>query len=72
VSQTDDQPIENTGSGERRQIMDALGRGARLSPKEIAEETGMKPTNVSRLLAKMVKAGEVVKDGYGTYSVNPV
>jgi DNA-binding transcriptional ArsR family regulator len=59
-------------SGERRKIMEALGNhGSKLSPKEISEETGMKPANVSRLLAKMVTAGEVVKDGYGTYSVNP-
>ncbi|MCK1335738.1 AAA family ATPase [Bradyrhizobium sp. 38] len=59
-------------SGERRKIMDAMGsHGSKLSPKEIAEAAGMKVNNVSRLLAKMAAAGEVVKDGYGTYSVPP-
>lgn len=54
----------------RRKIIDALGNyGSKQSPKEIAEGTGMKVNNVNSLLLKMVKAGEVVKDGYGTYSV---
>ena len=56
-------------SDERRRILDALGKyGAKLSPKEIAEATGMKVNNVNRLLLKMVAAGEVEKDGYGIYS----
>jgi hypothetical protein len=59
-------------SDERRKIIHALGEyGSKQSPKEIADATGMKVNNVSRILAKMVKAGEVVKDGYGTYSVPP-
>ncbi|MFK4657079.1 AAA family ATPase [Bradyrhizobium japonicum] len=59
-------------SDERRKIVEALGNyGAKLSPKDIAEATGMKVNNVNRLLGKMVAAGEVVKDGYGAYSVPP-
>jgi hypothetical protein len=59
-------------SDERRKIIEALGNyGAKLSPKDIAEATGMKVNNVNRLLGKMVAAGELVKDGYGTYSVLP-
>ncbi|MFT4116577.1 AAA family ATPase [Bradyrhizobium sp.] len=59
-------------SDERRKIIEALGNyGSRQSPKEIAEVTGMRVNNVSSLLPKMVKAGEVTKDGYGTYSVSP-
>lgn len=57
-------------SDERRKILLTLGDyGSKLSPKEIAEATGMKPTNIRYLLGRMVAAGEVVKDGYGTYSV---
>ncbi|WP_426433914.1 AAA family ATPase [Bradyrhizobium genosp. P] len=56
-------------SDERRKIIEALGNyRSKLSPKEIAEAAGMKVNNVNHLLLKMVKAGEVVKDGYGTYS----
>lgn len=59
-------------SGERRKIIEALGNyGSKQSPKEIADATGMRVNNVNRLLGKMVAAGEVVKDGYGTYSVPP-
>ncbi|MGY3409517.1 hypothetical protein ACVWZV_005630 [Bradyrhizobium sp. GM5.1] len=59
-------------SGERKKIIEALGNyGSKQSPKEIADATGMRVNNVSRLLAKMAAAGEVVKDGYGTYSVPP-
>ncbi|WP_340668839.1 AAA family ATPase [Bradyrhizobium ottawaense] len=57
-------------SDERRKIIEALGSyGSKLSPKDIAEATGMKPTNIRYLLGRMVTAGEVVKDGYGTYSI---
>lgn len=59
-------------SDERRKIIEALGNyGSKQSPKEIAEATGMKVNNVTHLLRKMVKSGELVKDGYGTYSVPP-
>lgn len=58
-------------SSERRKILNALRDcGSALSPKEIAEATGMKSNNVTHLLRKMVAAGEVKKDGYGTYSVS--
>lgn len=59
-------------SDERKKIIEALGNyGAKLSPKDIAEHTGMKVNSVNHLLLKMVKAGEIVKDGYGTYSYLP-
>lgn len=59
-------------SDERRKIIEALGNyRAKLSPKEIAEAAGMKVNNVNHLLIKMVRSGEVVKDGYGTYSYLP-
>lgn len=59
-------------SGERRKILAALSEaGTPMKPSEIAEAAGMKPANVSYLLRQMVKSGEVVKDGYGTYSYPP-
>lgn len=60
-------------SGERKQIMDTLAAATGpMKPADIADATGMKPPNVSYLLRQMVKAGEAVKDGYGTYSYPPL
>jgi hypothetical protein len=44
------------------------GEDRLLSPREIADETGMKLQNVKVLLGKMVKAGEIKKIGYGKYA----
>lgn len=59
-------------SGERRKILAVLSdTNGPMKPSEIAEAAGMRPANVSYLLRQMVKAGEAVKDGYGTYSYPP-
>jgi len=55
-------------SEERQRIIRAVGAAERpLSPKEIAEATGMKSENVRYLLARMVEAGELtkIKHSYG-------
>lgn len=55
-------------SAERRKIMDALaGAELPMNPGEIAKAAEMKAGNVSRLLGKMVTAGEIEKLAYGTY-----
>jgi RecA-family ATPase len=55
-------------SAERRKIIDAVkDAGVAISPDDIAKSTGMKVSNVSRLLGKMVTASEIEKIGYGTY-----
>jgi RecA-family ATPase len=53
-------------SEERRQIIRAITDQA-MSPKEIADYTRMKSVNVRMLLAKMLKAGQIVKFQDGTY-----
>lgn len=56
-------------SAERRKIIDAVAQADMpLKPEEIARATGMKTPNVSRLLGKMVTAGEIDKAAYGTYT----
>lgn len=55
-------------SAERRKIRDALTEGTLpMKPEQIAKATGMKVNNISRLLGKMVTAGEIEKLAYGTY-----
>ncbi len=57
-------------SSERSRILAALKDAEEdLSPKDIAEETGMKGDNVRQLLRAMVKAGEVEKVGRGHYAL---
>jgi Mn-dependent DtxR family transcriptional regulator len=40
-----------------------------MKPQNIADETGMKPVNVRRMLSKMAKTGEVEKAGRGIYQL---
>jgi RecA-family ATPase len=55
-------------SGERRTILQALTEaGEPLGPNTIATATGMKATNVRRLLLKLLRDGEIKKAGYGKY-----
>jgi hypothetical protein len=53
---------------ERGSVLDALAdAGEPMSPTEIADATCMPGNNVRQLLFKMVKAGEIVKEGRGRY-----
>jgi AAA domain len=55
-------------SNERGQILSALsGAIEALTPQNIVASTGMTRNNVDQLLFKMVRDGEVVKDGRGKY-----
>ncbi len=55
-------------SAERKRIVEAVkDAGVVVSPDDIAKATGMKVSNVSRLLGKMVTAGEIEKVGFGSY-----
>lgn len=59
-------------STQRKKIIDALVEASgTMTPTEIATETGMKAANVKYLLGKMVKAGEILKEGTGAYVANP-
>lgn len=54
--------VEARRTDERKAILDALlDAGGPLSPTAIAAATGMKYQNVRKLLAKMVRAGEMVR-----------
>jgi len=56
-------------SNERRTVLQALTEaGEPLGPNTIATVTGMKATNVRRLLIKLLREGEIKKAGYGKYS----
>ena len=56
-------------SDERGQIIRALDEaGEEMSPTDVADATGMKNANVRKLLAQMVKAGEVAKVRHGIYA----
>jgi hypothetical protein len=55
-------------SDERSQLLEALTEaGEAMTPAELVSATGQKGVNVRRLLAKMVRAGEVVKAKRGRY-----
>lgn len=55
-------------SAERGNILSALEEADEpISPKVIADVTGMRPGNVRRLLNSMMKDGEVQKSGHGLY-----
>jgi len=55
-------------SAQRQKIIDCIGSQAK-TPKEIAAETCEPVNNVSRLLRKMVQAGELSNKNYGQYSI---
>jgi hypothetical protein len=56
-------------SDERAQIISALTEaGAPLSRREIALTTGMTSNNLDQLLFKMVRDGEIAKQGRGRYT----
>lgn len=57
-------------SDERQKILGTLREdGGQMAPSVIASVTGLKSGNVRALLTKMAKAGEVMKHGYGKYSL---
>jgi DNA-binding IclR family transcriptional regulator len=51
------------------QAMETIGHPAKL--KEIADEAGLKPGNVSKLLRKMARDNVVFQHGYGKYGLEP-
>ena len=55
-------------SAQRQRIIDCVTAGNN-TPKEIAEALDDKPNNISRLLRKMVGAGELLNRNYGQYSI---
>jgi RecA-family ATPase len=55
-------------SAERQAILEALSETSEaLGPRDIADTTGMRPANIRKLLAKLIKEGAVEKAGYGKY-----
>jgi predicted ArsR family transcriptional regulator len=59
-------------SSERRKIITALNEAHdELTPKAIADVTGMKATNVRVLLQKMVASGDIRQPRAGHYSGPP-
>jgi DNA-binding IclR family transcriptional regulator len=59
-------------SEQRGKILMALEESTEpMKPQEIADETGMKPVNVRRMLSKMAKNGEVEKANIGLYQLPP-
>jgi hypothetical protein len=57
-------------STERTTILQAMEEaGEPVSPKDIADASGMKPVNVRKLLGKLVKEGVVEKARYGKYRI---
>ena len=51
------------------QAMEEIGHPTKL--KEIADEAGLKPGNVSKLLRKMARDNVVFQHGYGKYGLEP-
>lgn len=59
-------------SDERSIILDTLaGSSVPLGPQEIADISGAKPAAVRKMLARMVKAGEIYRQSRGAYSTSP-
>jgi hypothetical protein len=57
-------------STERTTVLDALRQATEpIGPNIIAAESGMRATNVRKLLAKLVREGVVKKAGYGKYQL---
>ena len=56
-------------SQERRSLIEALGAGGGMSPKELAEILDKSVGSVKVLLGEMVKAGQVSNPTYGKYDL---
>jgi hypothetical protein len=56
-------------SDERRKIIAVLKETGELAPKAIAEQAGLKASNVRNLLRKMVASGDIGQPRVGFYSV---
>jgi hypothetical protein len=55
-------------SNERQAIIDAMREiGAPASPSQIARQSRVRSENVSKLLQKMARDGQVLRNGYGSY-----
>jgi hypothetical protein len=55
-------------SGERSAILTAIEEASEpIGPNDIAADTGMKATNVRKLLRKLLKEDAIEKEGYGRY-----
>ena len=56
---------------ERQEILKVLqATDHPLGPKELAEQTGQKPTLVRQLLRRMLKAGDIISPAYGLYTTH--
>jgi hypothetical protein len=64
---------EVSRSPERNAILNAL-KGARdpLGPNDIAKRSGVSDASVRHLLARMVAAGDVIREGRGRYRLSPL
>lgn len=56
-------------SRNRRLIVDLIDDLGKLGPSEIAEQTGLSYDNVRQLLSRMVRDGELYRDGWGNYEL---
>ena len=63
-------PSDVYGSETRRAIREALKAG-RITPKEIADDTGLDYDLCAKTLQRMSESGEVQKGGYGRYRLTP-
>lgn len=61
-------PVEAFASDTRAAIFAAIRQG-HTAPGQIARETGLSDANVRQTLGRMVKAGDLRKDGRGLYSI---
>ncbi len=60
-------PVEAFASDTRTAIFEAI-RAGKTAAKDIIAETGINANNVYQTLRRMVRAGDLKKDGRGTYS----
>jgi hypothetical protein len=63
-------PSDVHGSETRKAIREALKAG-RITPKDIAEHTGLDYELCAKTLQRMSESGEVQKGGYGRYRLTP-
>jgi DNA-binding IclR family transcriptional regulator len=60
-------------SNERQAILDAMREiGGPASPREIGRQSRLKTENVSKLLQKMARQGQVIRNTYGKYKLAAV